>query len=80
MRVNFVGYIFLNKVLENIVIFQNEHKLKPFHGAKVCFLGFSEEEERHMKEVLLANGGLVSALDDAECSHVVSEFIKTNTY
>lgn len=46
--------------------------MKPFHGAKVCFVGFAEDEEKHMTEVLLANGGTVTSLADPECSHVVS--------
>lgn len=46
--------------------------MKPFHGARVCFLGFHDDEERHMTEVLEANGGTVTNLDDVTCSHVVS--------
>ncbi|XP_066258717.1 protein ECT2 isoform X2 [Euwallacea similis] len=51
--------------------FVNEYKLKPFHGARVCFAGFPEDEERHMTEVLVANGGTVTTLDDPACTHVV---------
>ncbi|ENN73040.1 hypothetical protein YQE_10375, partial [Dendroctonus ponderosae] len=53
-------------------MFMNIYRLKPFHGAKVCFLGFPEDEEHHMTEVLLSNGGTVTTLDDPNCSHVVS--------
>lgn len=49
-----------------------EYKLKPFYGARVCFLGFPEEEEKHMIDVLEANGGTTTTLDDPSCSHVVS--------
>lgn len=38
----------------------------------MCFLGFPEDEEHHMTEVLLSNGGTVTTLDDPNCSHVVS--------
>ncbi|KAG5896615.1 hypothetical protein JTB14_009526 [Gonioctena quinquepunctata] len=48
-----------------------ENKLKPFHGARVCFIGFDEKEEHHMVEVLLSNGGVVTTLDDPNCTHVV---------
>lgn len=48
-----------------------EHKLKPFHGAKVCFLGFPEDEDKHMAEVLESNGGSVTHLEDVACTHVV---------
>lgn len=53
-------------------ILQAEHRLKPFHGIRVCFVGFPEEEEKHMTEVLVMNGGTVTALDDVACTHVVS--------
>lgn len=35
-------------------------------------MGFPEEEEKHMTEVLEANGGTVTNLDDPACTHVVS--------
>ncbi|CAG9768830.1 unnamed protein product [Ceutorhynchus assimilis] len=53
--------------------FVNMYKLKPFHGARVCFLGFPEEEENHMTEVLLCNGGTVTTPEDPNCTHVVME-------
>ncbi|KAK5647138.1 hypothetical protein RI129_005602 [Pyrocoelia pectoralis] len=52
-------------------VFIAEYKLKPFHGAKVCFFGFPEDEDKHMAEVLEANGGSVTHLEDVECTHVV---------
>ncbi|VEN56703.1 unnamed protein product [Callosobruchus maculatus] len=57
----------------------SEHKLKPFHGAKVCFVGFPPEEEKHMTEVLLCNGGDVTTLDDPSCTHVVMEHAEVYT-
>ncbi|KAJ8956917.1 hypothetical protein NQ318_014336 [Aromia moschata] len=51
--------------------FLAEHKLKPFHGARVFRVGFPEEEEKHMTEVLLSNGGTVTNLEDPICTHVV---------
>ncbi|XP_060518984.1 protein ECT2 isoform X2 [Cylas formicarius] len=53
--------------------FVANYKLKAFHGARVCFLGFPEEEELHMVEVLVANGGMVTSADDPNCTHVVLE-------
>ncbi|KAF5305669.1 hypothetical protein FQA39_LY09158 [Lamprigera yunnana] len=55
----------------SIDMFIAEHKLKPFHGGNVCFLGFPEDEDKHMKEVLEANGGRSINLDDVSCTHVV---------
>ncbi|XP_065163646.1 protein ECT2 isoform X4 [Atheta coriaria] len=51
--------------------FMSDYKLKPFHGAKVCFMGFPEEEEKHMVEILESNGGTITTMDDATCTHVV---------
>lgn len=56
-------------------VLQTEYRLKPFHGIRVCFVGFPEEEEEHMTEVLVMNGGTITTLDDPTCTHVVSIFI-----
>ncbi|XP_060810256.1 protein ECT2 isoform X6 [Amyelois transitella] len=48
-----------------------EHKLKVFAGARVCFMGFPEDETQHMAEVLASNGGATCAIDDPDCTHVV---------
>ncbi|KDR08513.1 protein ECT2 [Zootermopsis nevadensis] len=47
------------------------YKLKPFHGARVCFFGFPDDETEHMKEVLQENGGTAAELEDPSCTHVV---------
>lgn len=62
------------KLLSSLLhrVLQAEHRLKPFHGIRVCFVGFPEEEEKHMAEVLVMNGGTVTTLDDVTCTHVVS--------
>uniref|UniRef100_A0A1B6JGD0 Protein ECT2 n=1 Tax=Homalodisca liturata TaxID=320908 RepID=A0A1B6JGD0_9HEMI len=49
----------------------SNHKLKPFQGARVCFLGFPEDEQRHMAEVLVQNGGTHTDHEDTQCSHMV---------
>ncbi|CAH2068784.1 unnamed protein product, partial [Iphiclides podalirius] len=48
-----------------------EHKLRVFAGARVCFVGFPEDEAQHMAEVLAGNGGATCPLDDPDCTHVV---------
>lgn len=48
-----------------------EHKLKVFAGARICFVGFPEDETEHMAEVLASNGGSTCAIDDPDCTHVV---------
>ncbi|XP_075236856.1 epithelial cell transforming 2 pebble [Lycorma delicatula] len=48
-----------------------EHKLKPFHGARVCLYGFPEEEQKHMTDILVENGGTLTDKDDPQCTHVV---------
>ncbi|KAJ8983138.1 hypothetical protein NQ317_014713 [Molorchus minor] len=42
------------------------------HG--FVYVGFPEEEEKHMTEVLLCNGGTVTNLEDPACTHVILEF------
>ncbi|XP_026285148.1 protein ECT2 isoform X2 [Frankliniella occidentalis] len=54
--------------------FTANFKLKPFQGAKVCFVGFPEEEKKHMEEVLVENGGTVADMSD--CSHVVVDNVQ----
>lgn len=61
---------FFTKSFIFVSVFQSHFKLKPFQGAKICFLGFPEDEKRHMEEVLVENGGIVA--DAAESSHIVS--------
>ncbi|KAJ1528628.1 hypothetical protein ONE63_007023 [Megalurothrips usitatus] len=53
--------------------FTANYKLKPFEGARVCFVGFPEEERKHMEEVLAENGGTVATTD---CTHIVVESYK----
>ncbi|KAK9512133.1 hypothetical protein O3M35_000625 [Rhynocoris fuscipes] len=48
-----------------------EYKLKPFHGARVCFLGFPEDERKHMADILIENGGTPTDIEDPACTHVV---------
>ncbi|CAH0556412.1 unnamed protein product [Brassicogethes aeneus] len=56
-----------------------DYKLKPFHGAKVCFFGFPEDEEKHMTEILVGNGGTPTTIDDPGCTHVVMEHSEVYT-
>lgn len=48
-----------------------------FAGARVCFVGFPEDETQHMAEVLASNGGSTCQMDDPDCSHVVSTHLYT---
>uniref|UniRef100_A0A1B6CR30 DH domain-containing protein n=2 Tax=Clastoptera arizonana TaxID=38151 RepID=A0A1B6CR30_9HEMI len=54
-------------------------KLKLFQGARVCFYGFPEEEEKHMADVLVENGGIHTDIDDPACSHLVVDVSPTVT-
>ncbi|CAK1599944.1 unnamed protein product [Parnassius mnemosyne] len=60
---------------DDVVI--KEHKLKVFAGARVCFVGFPEDETQHMADVLASNGGASCALDDPDCTHVVVDVHNT---
>lgn len=59
-------------LFREIVVLQKQHKLKVFAGARVCFVGFPEDETQHMADVLVNNGGGTCPLDDPDCTHVVS--------
>ncbi len=42
-----------------LCIFQLEKwKMKPFQGLKLSFIGFPEEEKKHMEETAVQNGKL----------------------
>ena len=52
--------------------FCSAYKVKPFHGACVCLLGFAEDEHLHMKEELERNGGRETLdANDGQCTHIV---------
>ncbi|XP_055380892.1 protein ECT2 [Condylostylus longicornis] len=51
--------------------FTKEHKLKVFEGQRICLFGFSADEYQHMVDVLTSNKGIVTDLEDPECTHVV---------
>ena len=69
-----MGVVVFVFCLVGAFILQKEHKLKVFAGARVCFVGFPEDETQHMAEVLVNNGGTTCPLDDSDCTHVVSTF------
>ena len=62
--------------------FVEKHKVKPFHGAHVHFLGFDKSEVDLMISELVRNGGKFcvepSAADDS-CTHVVVDDSKVQT-
>ena len=52
--------------------FCSNFKIKPFHGACIYLLGFSEEDHMHMKEEMERNGGRLSLdVNDGNCTHIV---------
>lgn len=48
-------------------------KLPPFFGCRLVFLGFKEDEKKHMEEVTVDNGGEVVLPNDTSCTHIVVE-------
>lgn len=62
----------IGEFLANDSDFIKQHKVKPFQGRKICFLGFAPDENQHMVDVLISNGGVATDIEDPECSHVVS--------
>lgn len=61
-----------SKFVATVAAFAAPHRLKPFERQRICFLGFADDEHEHMTEVLVANGGVATQIDDPECTHVVS--------
>lgn len=54
--------------------FEMKFKAKPFYGARIYFLGFTDEERGHMVQELLRNGGRQCQDYKTEtCTHVVVE-------
>ncbi|XP_013415818.1 protein ECT2 [Lingula anatina] len=48
-----------------------EYRMKPFDNCCLGFLGFPAEEQRHMEEVTVANGGRHVPAGDSDCTHLV---------
>lgn len=53
--------------------FVEQHHMKPFHGLKLSFLGFSEEETQHIEEMTSQNGGEFYPVGTEDCTHLVVE-------
>ena len=53
--------------------FVSHFKVKPFHGARIYFMGFTDDEKAHMVSELRRNGGreCESYKDDPKCTHIV---------
>ena len=72
--------IFIFKLLQAVLetwtnqscILFRQHKVKPFHGARILFHGFTDDERQHMVSELVRNGGVeCSQMGDPKCTHVV---------
>ncbi|XP_035205764.1 protein ECT2-like isoform X2 [Stegodyphus dumicola] len=50
-----------------------QYKLLPFAGCKLAFIGYQGDEEKHMIEVSVKNGGEVVQPTDPSCTHIVVE-------
>lgn len=49
----------INQRLINFYLLKIEtYNMKPFHGLKISFLGFSDEDSEHMNEITLQNGNI----------------------
>ncbi|XP_022238533.1 protein ECT2-like [Limulus polyphemus] len=55
-----------------------ELRLQPFFGCRLTFLGFQEDEKKHMEEITVQNGGQVTEPSESACSHVVVEDMGTS--
>lgn len=55
----------------NETAFCDSHKLKSFEGLRICFYGFSPEDHQEMVDILKANGGIPTDIEDPECTHLI---------
>lgn len=59
------------------------YKLKPFHGLRMAFVGFKEDDAKELSELTIANEGIIADAADLCCSHIIvdaiSGFDDTNT-
>eukprot|EP00794_Sanderia_malayensis_P011021 gene11021-12185_t len=53
--------------------FIEQWKMKPFQGLKLGFIGFPDEEQKHMEETAVQNGASFLPVGDPACSHLVVE-------
>lgn len=51
--------------------FCDAYKLKSFEGLRICFYGFSPEDHQEMVDILKANGGIATDIDDPDCTHLI---------
>lgn len=51
--------------------FSDAYKLKSFEGLRICFYGFSPEDHQEMVDILKANGGIATDIDDPDCTHLI---------
>ncbi|CAG5121443.1 unnamed protein product, partial [Candidula unifasciata] len=47
------------------------YRMKPFYECCLCFLGFAKEEQKHMEELTIENGGSVAEQGAADLTHLV---------
>ncbi|KAL4219754.1 Protein T2 [Mactra antiquata] len=54
-----------------------KYKLPPFYKRCLSFLGFSKDEQNHMEEITIENGGTFASVGDEDCTHlIVDEALK----
>lgn len=46
-------------------------KLKQFEGLRICLYGFSPEEHQEMVDIMKANGGIPTDIDDPDVTHLI---------
>nr|KAG5708214.1 hypothetical protein BaRGS_021148 [Batillaria attramentaria] len=47
------------------------YKVKPFFQCRLSFLGFSPEEQKHMEDLTIENGGTYTSVGSEEATHLV---------
>lgn len=52
-------------------LLQAKYKLKVFQNLRVVLVGFPEEEQGQMEDLVRQNGGFITTLEDQQATHVV---------
>lgn len=58
--------------------FIEKWKLRPFQGLRLSFIGFPDDEKKHMEEMSIENGATFLPVGDSRCTHLIVEHSVTD--
>lgn len=60
-----------------MLLSQAKYKLKVFQNLRIVLVGFQEEDQSQMEDLVHQNGGFVTTLEDQQATHVVRTYRPT---